>query len=46
MLISQCLPADLKLFRFVETAEEAWGVLAEYYNFDNPAPQGGKFDEE
>ena len=39
-------PADLKLFRFVETAEEAWGVLAEYYNFDTPAPKGGKFDEE
>jgi predicted Rossmann-fold nucleotide-binding protein len=27
-------PGDLKLFRFVETAEEAWEVLATHYGFD------------
>jgi uncharacterized protein (TIGR00730 family) len=26
--------ADLSLFRFVETAEEAWDVLAAHYNFE------------
>jgi len=29
--------ADLELFRFVETAEEAWDVLAKHYGFDAPA---------
>jgi hypothetical protein len=28
---------DLKLFRFVETAEEAWEVLATHYGFDAAA---------
>ena len=27
---------DLNLFRFVETAEEAWDVLAAHYGFDEP----------
>jgi uncharacterized protein (TIGR00730 family) len=30
---------DLQLFRFVETAEEAWAVLAEHYGFNEPAKQ-------
>jgi len=29
--------ADLELFHFVETAEEAWTLLAEAYGFDQPA---------
>jgi len=30
-------PGDLGLFRFVETAEEAWAALAGFYGFDDPA---------
>ena len=29
---------DLKLFHFVETAEEAWALLAAHYGFGQPAP--------
>jgi uncharacterized protein (TIGR00730 family) len=32
---------DLKLFRYVETAEEAWDVLATHYGFDQPPTQTG-----
>jgi uncharacterized protein (TIGR00730 family) len=34
-------PEDVKLFHFVETAEEAWGVLATEYGFDLPETQTG-----
>ncbi len=37
---------DLSLFHFVETAEEAWGVLAAEYGFDDPPSQTGAFAEE
>jgi predicted Rossmann-fold nucleotide-binding protein len=30
-------PEDLDLFHFVETAEEAWGVLAAEFGFEVPA---------
>ena len=30
-------PQDPQLIRFVETAEEAWAVLAAHYGFDDPA---------
>jgi uncharacterized protein (TIGR00730 family) len=33
-------PGDEQLFRFVETAEEAWKVLAEDYGLDDDAPGG------
>ncbi len=32
---------DLGLFRYVETAEEAWGALAEHYGFDLPRDEKG-----
>jgi len=32
--------ADLDLFRFVETAEEAWGVIAEHYGIQVDVPHG------
>jgi len=35
--------ADLHLFHFVESAEEAWEVLATYYGFDAPPTQTGEF---
>ena len=38
--------ADLQLFRFVETAEEAWQMLADHYGFDAPETETGKFAEE
>ena len=34
-------PGDEQLFRFVETAEEAWKVLAEDYGLDDDAPGTG-----
>jgi uncharacterized protein (TIGR00730 family) len=34
---------DLQLFRFVETAEEAWEVLAAHYGFDLPPTTTGEF---
>ncbi|MBE2245592.1 MAG: LOG family protein [Burkholderiaceae bacterium] len=36
-------PHDVELFHFVETAEEAWEVLAAEYGFDLPATQTGDF---
>ena len=38
--------ADLQLFRFVETAEEAWDVLAAHYGFDLPSTKLGDFAED
>ena len=35
--------ADLQLFRYVETAEEAWDILATHYGFDEPPTQTGEF---
>jgi hypothetical protein len=34
-------PADLQLFHFVETAEEAWALLEREYGFDAPPTQTG-----
>jgi uncharacterized protein (TIGR00730 family) len=34
-------PGDLALFSFVETAEEAWELLAGHYGFDPPQAQTG-----
>ncbi len=34
-------PQDVKLFHFVETAEEAWEVLAAEYGFDLPETETG-----
>jgi uncharacterized protein (TIGR00730 family) len=31
-------PGDLELFHFVETAEQAWELLAAHYGFGQPAP--------
>jgi uncharacterized protein (TIGR00730 family) len=31
-------PGDLGLFHFVETAEEAWGKLSDYYGFNTAQP--------
>ncbi|MDO9092855.1 MAG: TIGR00730 family Rossman fold protein [Rubrivivax sp.] len=39
-------PADLNLFRFVETAEEAWDCLAAHYGFDLPPTQTGEFADD
>ncbi|HZF78817.1 MAG TPA: LOG family protein, partial [Rubrivivax sp.] len=36
-------PADVGLFSFVETAEEAWEALAAHYGFDLPETQTGEF---
>lgn len=36
-------PEDLHLFRYVETAEEAWAVLESEYGFDLPPTQTGEF---
>ena len=36
-------PQDVKLFHFVETAEEAWEVLAAEYGFDLPQTETGDF---
>jgi uncharacterized protein (TIGR00730 family) len=36
-------PQDVNLFHFVETAEEAWEVLAAEYGFDLPETQTGDF---
>jgi uncharacterized protein (TIGR00730 family) len=38
--------SDLGLFRFVETAEEAWDILATHYGFDQPPTQPGAFAED
>jgi predicted Rossmann-fold nucleotide-binding protein len=39
-------PGDVSLFRFVETAEEAWTVLAEEYGFDLPETTTGPFADD
>ncbi|WP_128000619.1 LOG family protein [Piscinibacter defluvii] len=39
-------PGDVNLFRFVETAEEAWGVLAAEYGFDAPDTTTGEFADD
>ena len=36
-------PGDIHLFRYVETAEEAWAVLESEYGFDLPPTQTGEF---
>ena len=36
-------PADVHLFRYVETAEEAWSVLEVEYGFDAPPTETGEF---
>ena len=36
-------PEDVHLFHFVETAEEAWAVLAQEYGFDLPDTTTGEF---
>ena len=38
--------ADLGLFRFVETAEEAWDILATHYGFDQPVNPPGRHAED
>jgi uncharacterized protein (TIGR00730 family) len=37
---------DLQLFRYVESAEEAWDVLAHHYGFDLPPTETGAFAED
>ena len=37
---------DLGLFSFVETAEEAWDILAAHYGFDLPPTETGAFAED
>jgi uncharacterized protein (TIGR00730 family) len=37
---------DLNLFRYVETAEEAWQVLSAHYGFDAQQSDDGKFAED
>jgi len=39
-------PGDLKLFHFVETAEEAWARLSDHYGFDLPDTQTGAFADD
>jgi uncharacterized protein (TIGR00730 family) len=39
-------PGDVNLFRFVETAEEAWSVLAQEYGFDLPETSTGEFADD
>jgi len=36
-------PEDVNLFRFVETAEEAWAALEAEYGFDLPQTETGEF---
>ncbi len=36
-------PGDVHLFRYVETAEEAWAVLEAEYGFDAPPTETGEF---
>ncbi len=35
-------PDDVKLFHFVETAEEAWALLAAQYGYDLPDSENGE----
>jgi len=39
-------PGDVNLFRFVETAEEAWEHLASFYAFDAPPTETGEFADD
>jgi uncharacterized protein (TIGR00730 family) len=39
-------PGDENLFHLVETADEAWEVLATHYGFDLPATQTGEFADD
>lgn len=39
-------PGDLKLFHFVESAEEAWGVIERHYALDGPDTATGAFAED
>ncbi|MBX3604291.1 MAG: LOG family protein [Piscinibacter sp.] len=39
-------PGDVGLFRFVETAEEAWDLLAVEYGFDLPDTTTGEFADD
>ena len=39
-------PGDLSLFHFVETAEEAWDLLAGHYGFDLPDTVTGEFADD
>ena len=39
-------PGDLGLFHYVESAEEAWTRLAEYYGYDLPPTQTGEFADD
>ena len=38
--------ADLHLFHYVETAEEAWDILATHYGFDLPPTKTGEFADD
>ena len=37
---------DVNLFRFVETAEEAWEHLVDFYAFDAPPTVAGELDDD
>jgi uncharacterized protein (TIGR00730 family) len=39
-------PEDVNLFKFVESAEEAWEHLAAFYGFDLPPTQTGEFADD
>jgi hypothetical protein len=39
-------PEDLGLFHYVETAEEAWDLLAGHYGFDEAGTQAGELIED
>ncbi len=39
-------PGDVDLFRFVESAEEAWDHLAAFYGFDAPPTQTGQYADD
>jgi len=39
-------PGDVNLFRFVETAEEAWTHLAAHYGFESPGTPAGTLAED
>ncbi|MEN9627726.1 MAG: hypothetical protein RJA10_953 [Pseudomonadota bacterium] len=39
-------PGDLGLFHFVETADEAWEVLATHYGFDLPPTESGAYADD
>jgi uncharacterized protein (TIGR00730 family) len=39
-------PGDVNLFRFVESAEEAWEHLAAFYGFDDPPTQTGQYADD